>query len=149
MGRGLGFEQLGWRAGVRCVVNPMACLNPELSLNETTRMIGRRHFDRGKDLQLPVEFPYLTNIGQLAQWSSDIVATVKCIVEACGQFNSFAEPWADTATNTERLMTADLSGHTDFERELIGTRTAGGRRQEPRQGARPAFGPPPKLTGQQ
>jgi DNA invertase Pin-like site-specific DNA recombinase len=48
-------------------------------------------------------------------------------VDAGGQFRSLAEPWADTATSTGRLMIAVLGGLADAERDLIGTRTAEGR----------------------
>jgi DNA invertase Pin-like site-specific DNA recombinase len=48
-------------------------------------------------------------------------------VDAGGQFRSVAEPWADTATSTGRLMIAVLGGLADVERDLIRTRTAEGR----------------------
>jgi DNA invertase Pin-like site-specific DNA recombinase len=54
-------------------------------------------------------------------------AIVKRIVDAGAQFRSLAEPWADTATSTGRLMIAVLGGLADVERHLIRTRTAEGR----------------------
>jgi DNA invertase Pin-like site-specific DNA recombinase len=66
---------------------------------------------------------------------------VKQIVDAGGQFRSLAEPWADTATSTGRLMLAVLGGLADVERDLIKTRTAEGRNRE---GSGTAYGPAAK-----
>jgi DNA invertase Pin-like site-specific DNA recombinase len=57
----------------------------------------------------------------------DLFAIVEQIVDARGQFRSLAEPSADIATSTGRLMIAVLGGLADVERELIRTRTAKGR----------------------
>ena len=93
-----------------------------------------------KDLA-PGDVVTVTRIDRLARSTFDLFAIVKAIMDAGGQFRSLAEPWADTSTSTGRLMTAVLGGLADMERDLIRTRTA--RRKEPRQGARPAYGPPP------
>ena len=69
----------------------------------------------------------VTRIDRLARSTFDLFAIVKQIVEAGGQFRSLAEPWADTATSTGRLMIAVLGGLADVERDLIRTRTAEGR----------------------
>jgi Resolvase, N terminal domain/Helix-turn-helix domain of resolvase len=63
---------------------------------------------------------------------------------AKAQFRSFAEPWADTGTNTGRLMIAVLGGLADVERDLIRTRTAEGRSRAQKRGQH--MGRPPKLT---
>jgi len=63
----------------------------------------------------------------LARSTFDLFAIVKQIVDVGGQFRSLAEPWADTATSTGRLMIAVLGGLADVERDLIRTRTAEGR----------------------
>ena len=55
-----------------------------------------------------------------------------------------AEPWADTATSTGRLMIAVLGGLADVERDLIRTRTAEGRSRAQKRGQH--MGRPPKLT---
>jgi DNA invertase Pin-like site-specific DNA recombinase len=65
-------------------------------------------------------------------------------VDAKGQFRSLAEPWADTATSTGRLM---IGGLADVERDLIRTRTAEGRSRAKARGQH--MGRPPKLTPQQ
>jgi DNA invertase Pin-like site-specific DNA recombinase len=73
----------------------------------------------------------------------DLFAIVKRIVDAGAQFRSLAEPWADTATSTGRLMIAVLGGLADVERDLIRTRTAEGRsRAKARAGSTWAVPPP-------
>ena len=75
----------------------------------------------------PSDVVTVTRIDRLARSTFDLFAIVKQIVDAKGQFRSLAEPWADTATSTGRLMIAVLGGLADVERDLIRTRTAEGR----------------------
>src|ERR1700760_4271843 len=89
----------------------------------------------------------VTSIDRLARSTFDLFAIVKRIVGAGGQFRSLAEPWADTATSTGRLMIAILGGLADVERDLIRTRTAEGRSRAKARGQH--MGRPPKLTPQQ
>jgi len=89
----------------------------------------------------------VTRIDRLARSTFDLFATVKQIVDAGGQFRSLAEPWADTATSTGRLMIAVLGGLADVERDLIRTRTAEGRSRAKARGQH--MGRPPSLTPQQ
>ncbi len=86
----------------------------------------------------------VTRIDRLARSTFDLFAIVKRITDAGGQFRSLAEPWADTATSTGRLMLAVLGGLADVERDLIRTRTAEGRERAKAQG-RP-MGRCPSLT---
>src|SRR3984893_12293631 len=86
----------------------------------------------------------VTRIDRLARSTFDLFAIVKQIVDAGGQFRSLAEPWADTATSTGRLMIAVRGGLADVERDLIRTRTAEGRSRAQKRGQR--MGRPPKLT---
>ena len=76
----------------------------------------------------------VTRIDRLARSTFDLFAIVKRIVDAGGQFRSLAEPWADTATSTGRLMIAVLGGLADVERDLIRTRTAEGRSRAKQRG---------------
>jgi DNA invertase Pin-like site-specific DNA recombinase len=85
----------------------------------------------------------VTRIDRLARSTFDLFAIVKRIVDAGGQFRSLAEPWADTATSTGRLMIAVLGGLADVERDLIRTRTAEGRSRAKARGQH--MGRPPKL----
>jgi len=54
----------------------------------------------------PGDVVIVTRIDRLARSTFDLFAIVKQIVDAGGQFRSLAEPWADTATSTGRLMLA-------------------------------------------
>jgi DNA invertase Pin-like site-specific DNA recombinase len=89
----------------------------------------------------------VTRIDRLARSTFDLFAIVKQITDAGGQFRSLAEPWADTATSTGRLMIAVLGGLADVERDLIRTRTAEGRSRAKGRGQH--MGRPPALTPQQ
>ena len=93
----------------------------------------------------PGDIVTVTRIDRLARSTFDLFAIVKQIVDAGGQFRSLAEPWADTATSTGRLMIAVLGGLADVERDLIRTRTAEGRNRAKAQGrpmGRPPYSPP-------
>src|SRR3954462_6207834 len=95
----------------------------------------------------PGDVVIVTRIDRLARSTFDLFAIVKQIVDAGGHFRSLAEPWADTATSTGRLMIAVLGGLADVERDLIRTRTAEGRARAQARGQR--MGRPRKLTAQQ
>lgn len=92
----------------------------------------------------PGDMVTVTRIDRLARSTFDLFAIVKQIVDAGGQFRSLAEPWADTATSTGRLMIAVLGGLADVERDLIRTRTAEGRSRAKARGQH--MGRPSKLT---
>jgi DNA invertase Pin-like site-specific DNA recombinase len=96
---------------------------------------------------LPGDVVTVTRIDRLARSTFDLFMIVKQILDAGGQFRSLAEPWADTATSTGRLMIAVLGGLADVERDLIRTRTAEGRRRATERGQH--MGRPPALTPQQ
>ncbi len=89
----------------------------------------------------------VTRINRWARSTFDLFAIVKQIVDAGGQFRSLAEPWADTATSTGRLMIAVLGRLADVERDLIRTRTAEGRSRAKARGQH--MGRPSKLTDTQ
>src|SRR3954470_8304290 len=107
----------------------------------------RRELLRMLDHLPPGDVVIVTRIDRLARSTFDLFAIVKRIVDAGGQFRSLAEPWADTATSTGRLMIAVLGGLADVERDLIRTRTAEGRSRAKARGQH--MGRPPKLTPQQ
>ena len=95
----------------------------------------------------PGDVVTVTRIDRLARSTFDLFGIVKQIVDAKAQFQSLAEPWADTGTSTGRLMIAVLAGLADVERDLIRTRTAEGRSRAQKRGQH--MGRPPKLTPQQ
>lgn len=107
----------------------------------------RRELQRLLKTIRPGDLVTVTRIDRLARSTFDLFAIVKAIPDAGGQFRSLAEPWADTATSTGRLMIAVLGGLADVERDLIRTRTAEGRSRAKSRGQR--MGRPPALTPQQ
>src|SRR3982751_2091762 len=107
----------------------------------------RRELQRMLKAVLPGDVVTVTRIDRLARSTFDLFAIVKRIVDAGGQFRALAEPWADTATSTGRLMIAVLGGLADVERDLIRTRTAEGRSRARARGQ--PMGRPPALTPQQ
>jgi DNA invertase Pin-like site-specific DNA recombinase len=107
----------------------------------------RRELLRMLKALTPGDVVTVMRIDRLARSTFDLFAVVKQIVDAGAQFRSLAEPWADTATSTGRLMIAILGGLADVERDLIRTRTAEGRSRAKARGQR--MGRPPKLTPQQ
>src|SRR6202008_2636473 len=107
----------------------------------------RRELNRMLGKLGPGDVVTVTRIDRLARSTFDLFAIVKRIVDAKAQFRSLAEPWADTATSTGRLMIAVLGGLAHVERDLIRTRTAEGRSRAKAQGKH--MGRPPKLTPQQ
>ncbi len=104
----------------------------------------RRQLLKMLDTLTPGDVVTVTRINRLARSTFDLFGIVKRIVDAKAQFRSLAEPWADTATNTGRLMIAVLGGLADVERDLIRTRTAEGRSRAKAQGQQ--MGRPPALT---
>src|SRR5216684_1958516 len=110
------------------------------------------HSDRRELLKMlnglgPGDVVTVTRIDRLARSTFDLFAIVKSIVDRKAQFRSLADPWADTATATGRLMIAVLGGLADVERDLIRTRTSEGRERAKTRGVR--LGRKPKLTSQQ
>ncbi len=107
----------------------------------------RRELQRMLKALGPDDLVTVTRIDRLARSTFDLFAIVKRITDAGAQFRSLAEPWADTATSTGRLMIAVLGGLADVERDLIRTRTAEGRSRARARGQH--MGRPPALTPQQ
>ena len=107
----------------------------------------RRELQRMLKAIRPGDVVTVTRIDRLARSTFDMFAIIKAITDAGGKFRSLAEPWADTATSTGRLMIAVLGGLADVERDLIRTRTAEGRSRAKTRGQH--MGRPPALSIQQ
>ena len=99
----------------------------------------RRELNKMLGKLAPGDVVTVTRIDRLARSTFDLFGIVKRIVDAKAQFRSLAEPWADSTSSTGRLMLAVLGGLADVERDLIRTRTAGGRSRAKDQGK--AMGP--------
>jgi DNA invertase Pin-like site-specific DNA recombinase len=95
----------------------------------------------------PGDVVTVTRIDRLARSTFDLFAIVKRIADAGAQFRSLAEPWADTATSTGRMMIAILGSIADVERDVIRARTSEGRSRARARGQH--MGRPSALTPQQ
>jgi DNA invertase Pin-like site-specific DNA recombinase len=128
-----------------------AALGMPASAHTGRRSMGarsdRRELNRMLGKLAPGDVVTVTRIDRLARSTFDLFAIVKHIADAKAQFRSLAEPWADTATSTGRLMLAVHGGLADVERDLIRTRTAEGRSRAKARGK--AMGRPPSLTPEQ
>lgn len=109
--------------------------------------VERRELQRMLKSLAPGDVVTVTRIDRLARSTFDLFSIVKRIVDAGGQFQSLAEPWADSSTSTGRLMLAVLGGLADVERDLIRTRTAEGRSRAKGRGQH--MGRPHSLTDAQ
>jgi DNA invertase Pin-like site-specific DNA recombinase len=76
-----------------------------------------------------------------------LLNTLDQISKAGAGFKSLADVWADTTTPHGRLMLTVLGGLAEFERELIRSRTAEGRKRAQLAGIH--MGRPAKLTSHQ
>src|SRR6516164_11708892 len=108
------------------------------------RAADRRELNPMLGKLAPGDVVTVTRVVRLARSTFDLFGIVKRIVDARAQFQSLAEPWADTGTSTGRLMLAMLGGLADVERDLIRTRMAEGRSRAKAQGKH--MGRPPSLT---
>ena len=61
----------------------------------------------------PGDVVMVRRIDRLARSTFDLFSIVKRIVDAKAQFQSLAEPWADSTSSTGRLMLAVLGGLAD------------------------------------
>ncbi len=86
----------------------------------------------------------VTRLDRLARSTRDLLNILATFGESGVAFRSLADTWADTTTPHGRLMLTILGGLAEFERELIRSRTAEGRKRARERGQ--AFGPKRKLT---
>jgi DNA invertase Pin-like site-specific DNA recombinase len=89
----------------------------------------------------------VTKLDRLARSTRDLLNILHRIGEAGANFKSLADSWADTTTPHGRLLLTMLGGIAEFERELIKTRTAEGRKRAIKAGKK--MGPRFKLTHHQ
>src|SRR3954467_13190070 len=85
---------------------------------------------------------FVAPLGSLHAAFRGVVGKMKRICLA--QFQSLAEPWADTGTSTGRLMLAVLGGLADVEHDLIRPRSAEGSSRARARGQH--MGRPPALS---
>ena len=85
-------------------------------------------------------------LDRLASSTWDLLNTLDTIGKAGATFKSLGDAWADTTTPAGKLMLTVLGGLSEYERHLILTGTAEGRRAQAN-GVR--FGRKPSLTAYQ
>jgi DNA invertase Pin-like site-specific DNA recombinase len=101
----------------------------------------RRELNKMLGKLTPGDVVTVTRIDRLARSTFDLFGIVKRIVDAKAQFRSLAEPWANSASSTGRLMLAVLG---DPRRRGARSYPHPHRRgQEPCQGPRKVHGPTP------
>lgn len=86
----------------------------------------------------------VTRLDRLARSTRDLLNILDTIAKAGAGFRSLADTWADTTTPHGRLMLTVLGGISEFERELIKSRTGDGRQRAKARGVK--FGRPRKLS---
>jgi DNA invertase Pin-like site-specific DNA recombinase len=89
----------------------------------------------------------VTRLDRLARSTRDLMNRLAEITDKKAGFKSIGDGWADTTTSHGGLMLTVLGGLAEFERDLIRTRTAEGRRRAEKRGQR--MGRPFKLTPHQ
>ena len=136
-----------WTASLSSFANTDAQSRNIYREKVTGASADRRELNRMLGKLAPGDVVTVTRIDRLARSTFDLFAIVKQIVDAKAQFRSLAEPWADSASSTGRLMLAVLGGLADVERNLIRTRTAEGRSRAKARGKH--MGRPPSLTAAQ
>jgi len=89
----------------------------------------------------------VTRLDRLARSTLQLLTVLDRLARVDALFRSLSDAWADTTTPHGRLMLAVLGGLAEFERDLIKSRTAEGRRQAVARGVK--MGPKFKLTADQ
>lgn len=89
----------------------------------------------------------VTRLDRLARSTLDLLNIVDHLGAAGAHFRSLADVWADTTTPHGKLILTVLGGLAEFERELIRSRTAEGRKQAKERGVK--MGRKPTLTPDQ
>ena len=82
-------------------------------------------------------------LDRLARSTHDLLEMAHKIEKAGAHFYSLAEPWANTTSNTGRMLMTVFAGIAEFERDLIRERTSAGRIMAPSRGVK--FGRPQKI----
>jgi DNA invertase Pin-like site-specific DNA recombinase len=89
----------------------------------------------------------VTRLDRLARSTLQLLIVLDRLSQSGVLFRSLGDTWADTTTPHGRLMLAVLGGLAEFERDLIKSRTAEGRRRAIARGVK--MGPKFKLTADQ
>ncbi len=107
----------------------------------------RRALARALAVIGPGDTLLVTRLDRLARSTLQLLTVLDRLAKAGALFRSIGDTWADTTTPHGRLMLAVLGGLAEFERDLIKSRTAEGRRRAVARGVK--MGPKFKLTADQ
>jgi DNA invertase Pin-like site-specific DNA recombinase len=107
----------------------------------------RAQLGRLLDKLAPDDVLMVTRLDRLARSTRDLLNTLAAITGKKAGFRCLADTWADTTMPHGRLMLTVLGGLAEFEKELIGARTAERRERAKARGVR--LGRKPKLTDHQ
>lgn len=86
----------------------------------------------------------VTRLDRLGRSTRQLLDTVETFKDRGVGLRSLAEPWADTTSEAGKLIMTVFAGIAEFERSLIRTRTAEGRKKAQERGTK--FGRPPKVS---
>ena len=92
----------------------------------------------------PGDCVVVTRLDRLGRGLRDLVNILHDLDKAGVSFRSIGDPWCDTRSPTGKLMLAVIGGLAEYERSLIVSRTAEGRKRAMAAGVR--FGRPKKLS---
>jgi len=89
----------------------------------------------------------VTRLDRIARTSLGLLQILQQITDRGAAFRSLVEHWADTSTPHGKLLMNVLSGHAEFERDLLLARTEEGRRAAVARGVK--LGRKPALSNMQ
>lgn len=89
----------------------------------------------------------VSRLDRIARSTRHLLEIMDIFRSAGAKFMSLTEPWADTTTNSGKLIMTIFGGIAEFERDLIRDRTSAGRIAAKKRGV--VFGRPRKLSGPQ
>jgi DNA invertase Pin-like site-specific DNA recombinase len=113
--QGHGFD-LAWEQSLKSPFDPVCERIPhgDGTVIYREKVTGarpdRRELNRMLGRLAPGDVVAVTRIDRLARSTFDLFGIVKRVADTKAQFQSLAEPWADTGTSTGRLMLAVLGG---------------------------------------
>jgi DNA invertase Pin-like site-specific DNA recombinase len=108
----------------------------------------RSELERLMDHARPEDVLVVTRLDRLARSTRDLLDIAERLNRVGVGLRSLAEPWVDSTNAAGRMVMTVLSGIGEFERSLIISRTAEGRRfAREKRGVR--FGRPPVISDEQ
>ena len=105
---------------------------------------GRAELERAITSLKPGDVFMVKCVDRLARSTLDLLTLIERVTKAGAGFRSLQESWADTTTPQGVMLITIIGGIAQFERHLILSRTADGRRRAMERGTH--FGPRPKLS---